>query len=65
VGGRLGEHAGRKNGKPGGLGGQCKMSVINRVHTIIVRSRCVEGWGSLRGENLYSLQAMEASAKGY
>ncbi len=41
------------------------MSVISRVHTIIFRSRCVEDWESLRGENLESLEAAEASEKGY
>ncbi len=65
MGGRLGEPTGRKFGKPGSRGGQCKMSVINRVQIIIVRSWCVEGWESFRGENFESLEAMEASVKRY
>ncbi len=32
-----------KYGKPGGRGGQCKMSVINRGYPIIFWSRCAEG----------------------
>jgi hypothetical protein len=50
--GRLEDLERRKFGKPGGYGGQGKMSVINRVHTINFRSRCVEGRESLGGENL-------------
>jgi hypothetical protein len=65
MGGTLGELAGGKHGKPRGRGGQCIMFVINRIHTIIFRSRWAEGWESLRGENFESLEAMEASAKGY
>jgi hypothetical protein len=52
MGGRLGELEGGKFGKPSCRGGQCKMSVINRFHAIIFRRPCVEGWESLRGENL-------------
>jgi hypothetical protein len=52
LGGRLGELEGGKFGKPGGREGQGKMSVINRVHTINFKKRCVEGWESLGGENL-------------
>jgi hypothetical protein len=38
------------------------MSVINRVNTIIFRIRLGE---SLREENMESLEATEASSKGY
>ncbi len=60
MGRRLGGPKARKYGKPGGHGGQCKMSVIIRVHTIIFTSRWPEGRESLKEENL---ERLEASAK--
>ncbi len=65
MGGRLGELERRKYGKPGGHGGRCEMSVINRVHTIIYRGQCAEEWESFRGKNLQSIKTMEASVKEY
>ncbi len=50
----------RKFVKLAGHGGQCKRVLINRLYTFIFRSQCAEVW-----ENLESLEAVEASAKGH